>query len=103
MQVEVRGTAIPTSSRTSSGSRGWHRWLSGPAWPRPLEWGDPTSWGFELCADDVRGFCDALGIARVGGDEVAATAERVYGGDSLSVTTEEWDRCWGAVRSLGDR
>jgi pimeloyl-ACP methyl ester carboxylesterase len=31
---------------------------------------------------------------RVGGDEVAATVARVYGGDSLSVTTEEWDRCW---------
>jgi pimeloyl-ACP methyl ester carboxylesterase len=58
------------------------------------EWGDPASWGFELCADHVRGFSDALGIARVGGDEVAATAERVYGGDSLSVTTEAWDRCW---------
>jgi pimeloyl-ACP methyl ester carboxylesterase len=27
-------------------------------------WGDPASWGFELCADDVRDFCDALGIAR---------------------------------------
>ena len=105
------------------------------------DWGDPASWSFELCADDVRGFCDVLGIARpvvyghslggfvamlyaarhpghaaalvlqstmdrfdlgrlveefrrVGGDEVATTAERVYGGDSLSVTTEEWDRCW---------
>jgi proline iminopeptidase len=33
-------------------------------------------------------------LRRVGGDEVAATAERVYGGDSASVTTEEWDRCW---------
>ncbi|HEX9375040.1 MAG TPA: alpha/beta hydrolase [Actinomycetota bacterium] len=22
------------------------------------------SWGFEVCADDVRGFCDTLGIAR---------------------------------------
>jgi pimeloyl-ACP methyl ester carboxylesterase len=104
-------------------------------------WGDPASWGFELAADDVRGFCDALGIARpvvyghslgglvamvyaarhpgharalvlqsttarfdlgrlvegfrrAGGDEVAAIAERVYGGDSLAVTGEEWARCW---------
>jgi pimeloyl-ACP methyl ester carboxylesterase len=104
-------------------------------------WGDPASWGFELAADDVRGFCGALGIARpvvyghslggfvamvyaarhpghagtlvlqstmarfdlgrlvegfrrAGGDEVAAIAERVYGGDSLGVTTEEWTRCW---------
>ena len=27
------------------------------------EWGDPADWSFELCADAVRGFCDALGIA----------------------------------------
>jgi proline iminopeptidase len=26
------------------------------------EWGDPASWGFEVCADDVRAFCDTLGI-----------------------------------------
>jgi pimeloyl-ACP methyl ester carboxylesterase len=105
------------------------------------EWGDPASWGFEACADDVRDFCDALGIARpvvyghslggfvamvyaarhpghpralvlqstmarfdldrlverfrrAGGDEVAAVVERVYGGDSQSVTSEEWARCW---------
>jgi proline iminopeptidase len=28
------------------------------------EWGDPAAWTFELCADCVRGFCDAVGIAR---------------------------------------
>ena len=28
------------------------------------EWGDPARWSFEACADDVRAFCDALGIAR---------------------------------------
>ena len=33
-------------------------------------------------------------FGRVGGDETAAIAERVYGGDSQSVTPEEWDRCW---------
>src|ERR671934_372499 len=27
------------------------------------DWGDPRAWSFESCADDVRGFCDALGIA----------------------------------------
>ena len=26
--------------------------------------GDPTKWSYEICADDVRAFCDALGIAR---------------------------------------
>ena len=104
-------------------------------------WGDPASWSFEGCADDVAGFCDALGIVRpvvlghslggfvalayavrhpghpgalvlsstharfdlhrivegfrrAGGDEVAATAERVYGGDDRSVTAEAWARCW---------
>ena len=31
---------------------------------------------------------------RAGGDEVAATVERVYGGDSASVTPEEWAACW---------
>jgi len=28
------------------------------------EWGDPAAWTFDACADDVRAFCDALGIAR---------------------------------------
>jgi pimeloyl-ACP methyl ester carboxylesterase len=27
-------------------------------------WGDPAAWRFETCADDVRAFSDALGIAR---------------------------------------
>jgi pimeloyl-ACP methyl ester carboxylesterase len=31
---------------------------------------------------------------RAGGDEVAAIAERAYGGDGRSVTPEEWARCW---------
>jgi proline iminopeptidase len=26
--------------------------------------GDPLAWSFEVCADDVRAFCDALGIVR---------------------------------------
>ena len=103
--------------------------------------GPVEEWTFERCADDVRAFCDALGIGRpvvyghslggfvamlyaarhaghagalvlqstmarfdlgrivegirsAGGDEVAATAERVYGGDGEWVTAEEWARCW---------
>jgi pimeloyl-ACP methyl ester carboxylesterase len=28
------------------------------------DWGDPDDWSFEQCADDVRAFCDALGIVR---------------------------------------
>jgi len=105
------------------------------------EWGDPAAWTFEACADDVRAFCDTLGIEkpivyghslggmvamlyaarhpghaaalildsttarfdvprlvatfrRIGGDDVAETAARVYGGDSEAVTAEEWTRCW---------
>jgi len=27
-------------------------------------WGDPEEWSFETCADDIRSFCDALGIER---------------------------------------
>ena len=34
------------------------------------------------------------GFRRAGSDEVAAIAERSYGGDSESVTAEEWARCW---------
>ncbi|HEX5030284.1 MAG TPA: alpha/beta hydrolase [Candidatus Eisenbacteria bacterium] len=28
------------------------------------EWGDPAQWSPETCGDDVRAFCDALGIAK---------------------------------------
>jgi proline iminopeptidase len=28
------------------------------------DWGEPAAWSFESCADDIRAFCDALGIAR---------------------------------------
>jgi pimeloyl-ACP methyl ester carboxylesterase len=31
---------------------------------------------------------------RLGGDDIALIAERVYGGGSESVTIEEWARCW---------
>jgi pimeloyl-ACP methyl ester carboxylesterase len=108
------------------------------------EWGDPAAWSFELCADAVHDFCDALGIARpvvyghslggfvamvyavrhpghagalvlqstfarfdlgriveefrrAGGDEAAAIAERVYGGEGPPVTPEEWALCWRLV------
>jgi proline iminopeptidase len=106
-------------------------------------WGDPASWSFEECGDDVRAFCDALGIARpvvyghslggfvalayavrhpghaggvilqstharfdlarivegfrrAAGDDVAAVAERAYGGLGAPVTDEEWAPCWAA-------
>ena len=28
------------------------------------DWGRPEDWSFEVCADDIRAFCDALGIVR---------------------------------------
>jgi proline iminopeptidase len=28
------------------------------------EWGDPATWSFEACADDVPAFCDSLGITK---------------------------------------
>ena len=116
-------------------------WLDLPGHGRS-DHGDPASWSFEGCADDVRRFCDTLGIDRPvvfghslggfvamlygarhpghagalvlqsthgrfdlqriveafrragGDDEVAATVERVYGGDRVSVTDEQWARCW---------
>ena len=37
------------------------------------------------------------GFRRAGGDDVAATAERAYGGDGLPVTPEEWAPCWRLV------
>ncbi len=105
------------------------------------EWGDTAVWSFEVCADDVRAFCDTLGITspvvyghslggfvamtygarhpghagalilqstmarfdlsrivegfrHAGGDEVAEIVERVYGGDPVSATDEEWARCF---------
>jgi pimeloyl-ACP methyl ester carboxylesterase len=27
-------------------------------------WGDAAEWNFEICADDIRAFCDTVGIAR---------------------------------------
>jgi pimeloyl-ACP methyl ester carboxylesterase len=54
------------------------------------------------------------GFRRAGGDEAAAVAERVYGGESRSVTPEEWAPTWRLVgrwvpseeeraRTLGNR
>jgi proline iminopeptidase len=105
------------------------------------DWGDPADWTFELAADAVRDFCDAVEIdrpiilghslggfvalvyairhpahpsglvlqstfarfdlgrivgdfRRFGGDAIASVVERSYGGDSASVTPEEWAPCW---------
>ena len=45
------------------------------------EWGNPAAWSFEVCADDVRAFCDALGIARpvVYGHSMGGFVAMLYG------------------------
>lgn len=42
---------------------------------------DPATWSFEVCADDVRGFCDVLGIARpmVYGHSMGGFVAMLYG------------------------
>ncbi len=42
---------------------------------------DPASWTFEVCADDVRAFCDALGIERpiVYGHSMGGCVAMLYG------------------------
>jgi pimeloyl-ACP methyl ester carboxylesterase len=44
-------------------------------------WGDPADWSFELCADAVRDFCDAVGIASpiVLGHSLGTFVAMVYG------------------------
>jgi proline iminopeptidase len=43
--------------------------------------GDPAAWSFEACADDVRAFCDALGIAKpiVFGHSLGGLIAMLYG------------------------
>jgi proline iminopeptidase len=45
------------------------------------DWGDESGWNFEACADDIRGFCDAVGIARpiVFGHSMGAPIVLLYG------------------------
>ena len=45
------------------------------------EWGDPSTWSFEACADDVRALCDTLGIASpiVYGHSLGGFVAMLYG------------------------
>ena len=45
------------------------------------DWGDAARWSFEACADDVRAFCDAVGIARpiVFGHSMGGAIVLLYG------------------------
>jgi pimeloyl-ACP methyl ester carboxylesterase len=44
-------------------------------------WGDPADWCFEVCADDLRAFCDAVGIGRpvVYGHSMGGFVAMLYG------------------------
>jgi pimeloyl-ACP methyl ester carboxylesterase len=44
-------------------------------------WGNPADWSFEVCADDVRAFCDTLGIGRpvVYGHSMGGFIAMLYG------------------------
>ena len=44
-------------------------------------WGDPAEWSYEICADDVRAFCDALGISKpiVHGHSLGGFVAMLYG------------------------
>jgi proline iminopeptidase len=52
--------------------------LRGHGWS---DWGDAGAWSFERCADDVRMFCDGLGIARpvVFGHSMGGPVALLYG------------------------
>ena len=45
------------------------------------DWGDATAWSLEACADDIRGLCDAVGIASpiVFGHSMGAPIVLLYG------------------------
>jgi proline iminopeptidase len=45
------------------------------------DWGDATAWSLEACADDIRAFCDAVGIASpiVFGHSMGAPIVLLYG------------------------
>jgi pimeloyl-ACP methyl ester carboxylesterase len=45
------------------------------------EWGDPAAWSFEQCGDDVRAFCDTVGIERpiVFGHSLGGPVVLLYG------------------------
>ncbi|HYZ79210.1 MAG TPA: hypothetical protein VE596_17730 [Gaiellaceae bacterium] len=64
-----------------------------PVTPRP-SCSSPRTRGFDLgrIVEEFR---------RAGGDEVAAIAKRLYGGDSRSVSSAEWGPLLEALRPVG--
>ena len=82
------------------------------------DWGDAGAWSFETCADDVRIFCDAVGIARpiVLGHSMGGPIVLLYGArhpghaaglsssqDSRGGTRRGWSRGSAASRATRSR
>ena len=70
------------------------------------DWGDAGAWSFEACADDVRVFCDALGIARpiVLGHSMGGPIVLLYGarhpGHAAGLVVQSGFARWDAPRMV---
>jgi pimeloyl-ACP methyl ester carboxylesterase len=68
------------------------------------DWGDPQSWSFEACADDIRAFCDRLGIAApiVFGHSMGGPVVLLYGarhpGHAAGLIVQSGFARWDAPR-----
>ena len=67
-------------------------------------WGDAGAWTFEACADDLRGFCDTVGIARpiVFGHSMGGPIVLLYGarhpGHAAGLVVQSGFARWDAPR-----
>jgi proline iminopeptidase len=69
-------------------------------------WGDASAWSFEACADDVRAFCDRLGIAKpfVLGHSMGGPVVLLYGtrhpGHAAGLIVQSGFARWDMVRMV---
>ena len=69
-------------------------------------WGDAAAWSFEACADDIRVFCDALGIDKpiVFGHSMGAPIVLLYGarhpGHAAALVVQSGFARWDADRMV---
>jgi proline iminopeptidase len=67
-------------------------------------WGDPADWRFEVCADDLRAFCDAVGIVRpvVYGHSMGGFVAMLYGarhpGHAAALVLQSTHARWDVAR-----
>ena len=70
------------------------------------QWRDASAWTFEACADDIRAFCDAVGIARpiVFGHSMAGPIVLLYGarhpGHAAGLIVQSGFARWDAARMV---